>query len=109
SRALKQAGSLPGGNLYFDVDLTDVGVVSILRQMLTAKRVKGRTIFGVPKGVRASIVQAYALGATDLIPLPMENGKFAERLAEALRVIKPEQAAAAAAAPANTLALTEGA
>ena len=103
SATLCDATDLPDGDLYVDVDLGDGALVSSLRRMLTARRSNGRMIFAVPRGVHAAMVQAYALGATDLVPLPIGPAQLAQRLSTALSLLPGNSTDATSAAGAQAL------
>ena len=61
----------PSKHVIFDIDLEDDTHVVALRHWLECRPKNGKVLFAVEQGVRRQIVQAYALGATDVIDRPI--------------------------------------
>src|SRR5690242_5110767 len=70
--------ALPGDDLLLDIDLRDPGHVAWAKRLLAARRKGDRIIFAIDKSSRFQKIQAYALGATDLVPRPIERRRLLE-------------------------------
>jgi putative nucleotidyltransferase with HDIG domain len=76
-RALDRRGVLraePSKYSVCDIDLDNNTHLSELRQWLARRPRSGKVVFAVSPGVRQQVVQAYALGATDVVERPMARG-----------------------------------
>src|SRR4051812_13377915 len=60
----------PNEHTIVDIDLTDNSQLSTLRSWLRQRPTNGKVIFAVEQGVRRQALQAFAIGATDLMPRP---------------------------------------
>ncbi len=72
----------PDQHTVVDIDLGDVSGLSDVRRWLKRRPVKGKVIFAVERGVRHQEVQAYAMGATELISRPIDRDLLLARLLE---------------------------
>ena len=69
------AGAQPRERTFVDVDLKDAAQVANLKCWLKGRPEQGQVIFAVNRGSRHEAIQAYAIGATDVLPRPV-NGKL---------------------------------
>jgi len=77
TRLLDRRGVLraePSKYSICDIDLDNNAHLSELRQWLALRPRSGKVVFAVTPGVRHQIVQAYALGATDVVERPVARG-----------------------------------
>jgi putative nucleotidyltransferase with HDIG domain len=58
---------------FVDINLIDPAQVSNLKRWLERRPTNGRIIFGVNRESHLQTMQAYALGATDLLPRPVDG------------------------------------
>ncbi len=65
------ARTKPAQSVVADIDLSDSSYFSDLKLWLMLRPKHGKAIFAVEKGVRHQIVQAHAVGATDLLERPL--------------------------------------
>lgn len=63
----------PGEFTVVDLNLTDPAQISSLKHWLKRRPENGQVIFGVNRGSHIESVRAYAIGATDLLPRPVEG------------------------------------
>lgn len=75
------ATSLTAASVVVDADLRNVENIEAIRQALPKVRGVGQRLFIVEKGVRASMVQAYSLGASSVIPAPLDARSLQRKLA----------------------------
>lgn len=66
---------------YVDINLTGSAQVSNLKHWLKRRPKDGQVIFGVNRGSHLQSIQAYAIGATDLFPRPVEGKLLSWKLA----------------------------
>jgi putative nucleotidyltransferase with HDIG domain len=55
-----------------DIDLKDAAQIANLKRWLQCRPHHGQAIFGVDRGSRHDSIQAYAIGATDVLPRPID-------------------------------------
>src|SRR5262245_512931 len=67
------AGAEPGERTFVDVDLKDAAQVANLKSWLKRRPAHGQVIFAVNRGSRHEAIQAYAIGATDVVPRPVDG------------------------------------
>jgi putative nucleotidyltransferase with HDIG domain len=70
----------PGKYTVVDIDLRDTTHLSDLRLWLERRPKGGRVIFAVARGVRREAVQAFAIGATDVVDRPVDGKALLMRL-----------------------------
>jgi putative nucleotidyltransferase with HDIG domain len=63
----------PGKYTIVDIDLANKAHLSDLRQWLERRPKGGKVIFAVERGMRREAVQAYAVGATEIVDRPIEG------------------------------------
>jgi putative nucleotidyltransferase with HDIG domain len=63
-----------------DINLTDESHLSDIRIWLKLRPRDGKVIFAVEPGVRQQAVQAFAIGATDLVPRPIDGKMLVTKL-----------------------------
>ncbi len=63
----------PASHCVVDIDLEDPSYLEDLRRWLALRPKNGKAIFVVEPGVRLHAVQAFAVGATDLVPRPLDR------------------------------------
>lgn len=66
----------PGEFTFVDVDLRDAAQVANLKGWLARRPTHGKAIFGINRGSRHESIQAYALGATDVLPRPIDGKRL---------------------------------
>ena len=67
------ACAMPAKYTVVDIDLEDSSHLPELRVWLKCRPKNGKTIFAVDRGVRHQTVQAYAIGATDVVDRPVDR------------------------------------
>jgi putative nucleotidyltransferase with HDIG domain len=67
------AGAEPCERTLVDVDLKDAAQVANLKTWLKRRPEHGQVIFAVNRGSRHEAIQAYAIGATDVVPRPVDG------------------------------------
>src|SRR5688572_16595328 len=65
--------SPPGECTFVDVNLRDSAKISSLKQWLARRPTNGRVIFGVNQKSHVESTQAYSMGATGLLPRPVDG------------------------------------
>jgi putative nucleotidyltransferase with HDIG domain len=63
----------PAKHIVVDIDLADASYLFELKLWLARRPKDGRALFAVERGVRREAVQAYAMGATDLLERPLDR------------------------------------
>jgi putative nucleotidyltransferase with HDIG domain len=75
----------PAELVFVDVNLRDAARVSCLKRWLERRPRHGQAIFGINRGSRIESIQAFAIGATDVLPRPVDGKllrwKFSGKLA----------------------------
>jgi HD-GYP domain-containing protein (c-di-GMP phosphodiesterase class II) len=71
----------PGALVFVDIDLTEARCADELRSWLRRKPRDGIVVFAVDKGSYVQAVRAYSIGATALIPRPVDPEALAARIA----------------------------
>jgi len=67
------SGAGPGELTFVDINLKDAARVSTLKRWLERRPKHGQAIFGINRGSRHESIQAYAIGATDVLPRPVDG------------------------------------
>ena len=70
----------PGEFTFVDVNLKDSAKLSSLMRWLTRRPTNGQVIFGVDQKSHFESTQAYAIGATGLLPRPFDGMRLAMML-----------------------------
>lgn len=70
----------PGELVFIDIDLRDAAQVSRLRGWLRRRPTNGQVIFGVNQESHVETIQAYAIGATGLVPRPVDGRLLSRKL-----------------------------
>jgi putative nucleotidyltransferase with HDIG domain len=98
---LYQLGNLcdaePGEVTFVDVNLKDASQVADLKRWLQDRPAHGQVIFGINRGSRHESIQAYAIGATDVLPRPVDGKALLHKLS--VRRASPVDLAASAKQP----------
>jgi putative nucleotidyltransferase with HDIG domain len=68
-------------SVVIDADLRNVDNIASIRQALPKVRGANQRLFIVDKNARAAVVQAYSLGASSVIPSPLDARSLQHRLA----------------------------
>jgi putative nucleotidyltransferase with HDIG domain len=63
----------PGNSTIIDIDLKNSAHLSDLKLWLDRRPKGGKVIFAVERGIRREAVQAFALGATDVVDRPIDG------------------------------------
>jgi putative nucleotidyltransferase with HDIG domain len=71
----------PGQFTFVDINLRDPGKVVGLKAWLKRRPADGQVIFGIHRDSHVESIQAYAVGATDVIRRPVDARKLAWKLA----------------------------
>jgi putative nucleotidyltransferase with HDIG domain len=58
---------------FVDINLRDVAQVARLKRWLNRRPKHGQAIFGINRGSHHESIQAYAIGATDVVPRPVDG------------------------------------
>jgi putative nucleotidyltransferase with HDIG domain len=74
------APAKPGEYTIVDIDLANSSNLFGLGQWLKRGPQNRKVIFAVDRGIRHQAVQAYAIGATDLVPRPIDRNMLLEKL-----------------------------
>lgn len=75
------ATSVTAASVVVDADLRNVDNIASIRQALPKVRGASQRLFIVDKNARAAVVQAYSLGASSVIPSPLDARSLQHRLA----------------------------
>ena len=70
----------PGPYTVVDFDLNDISRLTALKQWLAHKPRNAKVIFAADKGSRLQEVQALAIGATDILPRPLNAKSLLAKL-----------------------------
>jgi putative nucleotidyltransferase with HDIG domain len=63
----------PGEFIFVDINLRDAARVSSVKRWLACRPKHGQAIFGINRGSHLESIQAYAIGATDVLPRPVDG------------------------------------
>jgi putative nucleotidyltransferase with HDIG domain len=91
------AGAEPGEFIFVDVNLRDAARVSSLKRWLERRPKHGQAIFAVNRGSRLESIQAYAIGATDVLARPVDGKLLRRKLSGGLISVAPNPAGSEAA------------
>jgi putative nucleotidyltransferase with HDIG domain len=94
----------PGEFTVVDVNLIDPVQISNLKGWLKRRPTDGRIIFGVNRGSHVETVRAYAIGATDLLPRPIDGSVLWSKLMGETSAIAAHSAGSASKACAGVVA-----
>jgi putative nucleotidyltransferase with HDIG domain len=75
------ATGVTASSVVVDADLRNVDNIASIRQALPKVRGASQRLFIVDKNARAAVVQAYSLGASSVIPSPLDARSLQHRLA----------------------------
>jgi putative nucleotidyltransferase with HDIG domain len=89
----------PSAYTIVDIDLANSSNLFGLGQWLKCGPPNRKVIFAVEPRIRHQAVQAYAIGATDLVPRPIDRNVLLEKLLGAAAAPRPELPATAAKDP----------
>jgi putative nucleotidyltransferase with HDIG domain len=67
------SGAEPGEFIFVDVNLRDAARVSSLKHWLKRRPKHGQAIFAINRGSHLESIQAYAIGATDVLARPVDG------------------------------------
>jgi putative nucleotidyltransferase with HDIG domain len=80
---------------FVDINLIDPAQISRLKRWLKRRPKNGQVIFGVNRGSHLESVQAYAIGATDLFPRPVDGKLLRWKLSGGISSIAKSSAGSA--------------
>ena len=90
--------SAPGEFTFVDVNLRDTAKIPSLKRWLARRPTNGRVIFGVNQKSHVESIQAFAIGATDLLSRPIDGRRLSMMLSAGSKSIAKDSAAAASEA-----------